>query len=118
MRCPFCRSENNRVVDSRQQLSTRRRRYECNNCGKRFSTTEYVEVADHAGKYHAPSDKSVKKLKQCYERENYAVATGTSEAFNHCGHAIERNGKDYCPFAGRVPGYFMICANISRFSKG
>ncbi len=43
--CPFCRSEDTRVLDSRyvrEQQSTRRRR-SCNSCGRRFTTYERVE---------------------------------------------------------------------------
>ncbi len=46
MKCPFCGSENSRVVDSRpadDNLSIRRRR-ECDDCGKRFTTYEKVET--------------------------------------------------------------------------
>ena len=42
MRCPYCRSDDSRVVDSRafdEGLGIRRRR-ECTECGRRFTTTE------------------------------------------------------------------------------
>ena len=45
MRCPFCRSDNDRVIDSRSSddgFSIRRRR-ECVGCKRRFSTYERVE---------------------------------------------------------------------------
>lgn len=45
MKCPFCTFEESKVVDSRHSedgLSIRRRR-ECLNCGKRFTTYETVE---------------------------------------------------------------------------
>jgi len=45
MRCPHCNNSENKVVDSRETsegVAIRRRR-ECNNCGKRFTTYEYVE---------------------------------------------------------------------------
>lgn len=45
MQCPFCGDEGNRVVDSR--LATEgteiRRRRECEECGRRFTTRERVE---------------------------------------------------------------------------
>ncbi|MBA3450672.1 MAG: transcriptional repressor NrdR [Chloroflexia bacterium] len=47
MRCPFCRAEDSRVIDSRELSggdSTRRRR-ECSVCGRRFTTYERVEGA-------------------------------------------------------------------------
>ena len=46
MRCPFCNSTNTRVVDSRQvdsETSIRRRR-ECNDCKRRFTTYEKYEI--------------------------------------------------------------------------
>ncbi|MCK4520068.1 MAG: transcriptional repressor NrdR [Candidatus Omnitrophica bacterium] len=45
MRCPFCNNSENRVTDSREtsEGSAIRRRRECENCGKRFTTYEYVE---------------------------------------------------------------------------
>lgn len=45
MRCPFCGSLEDRVVDSRASKDGRsiRRRRECLNCGKRFTTHEYIE---------------------------------------------------------------------------
>ncbi len=45
MRCPFCKKDNDKVVDSRKspdELSIRRRR-ECVECGKRFTTYERIE---------------------------------------------------------------------------
>ena len=46
MRCPFCSSENTRVVDSRpvEDTNSVRRRRMCDNCGKRFTTYERVET--------------------------------------------------------------------------
>ena len=47
MRCPFCRVENDRVVDSRsgEDGLTIRRRRECLACKRRFTTYERVEAA-------------------------------------------------------------------------
>ncbi len=45
MKCPFCASQESKVVDSRHSednLSIRRRR-ECLGCGRRFTTYEVVE---------------------------------------------------------------------------
>jgi transcriptional repressor NrdR len=47
MFCPFCRHPDSRVVDSRTSddgTSIRRRR-QCPNCGRRFSTTETASLA-------------------------------------------------------------------------
>ncbi|BDZ66227.1 transcriptional regulator NrdR [Agromyces mangrovi Wang et al. 2018] len=46
MYCPFCRHPDSRVIDSRTTddgLSIRRRR-QCPNCGRRFSTTETASL--------------------------------------------------------------------------
>lgn len=46
MKCPYCNSEESKVVDSRpadEQNAIRRRR-ECEVCGKRFTTYERVET--------------------------------------------------------------------------
>ncbi len=45
MRCPFCHSTNNRVIDSRpsREANAIRRRRECLKCGRRFTTYEQVE---------------------------------------------------------------------------
>jgi transcriptional repressor NrdR len=45
MRCPYCQSTEDRVVDSRssREGGAIRRRRECIQCGRRFTTYEYVE---------------------------------------------------------------------------
>jgi transcriptional repressor NrdR len=45
MKCPFCGYEQDKVVDSRSSKEGRavRRRRECLECGKRFTTYEYIE---------------------------------------------------------------------------
>jgi len=48
MRCPYCRNQNDKVINSRtcQDGESIRRRRECLDCGKRFTTFEYIEAAD------------------------------------------------------------------------
>jgi len=44
MKCPFCSSENLKTLETRDSLDNAvRRRKECTNCGKRFTTYEYIE---------------------------------------------------------------------------
>jgi transcriptional repressor NrdR len=45
MKCPFCAGAENRVIDSRisKDGNAIRRRRECAECGKRFTTYEFVE---------------------------------------------------------------------------
>ena len=47
MRCPFCRHEDTRVVDSRDanEGDLIRRRRSCTDCGKRFTTTETTTLS-------------------------------------------------------------------------
>ncbi len=46
MKCPFCGKENTRVIDSRpaDDNSSIRRRRQCDECTKRFTTYEKVEA--------------------------------------------------------------------------
>lgn len=43
MKCPFCGYEDTKVIDSRPSEGKKRRRRECSQCGKRFTTYEVVE---------------------------------------------------------------------------
>lgn len=45
MQCPYCTDEGNRVIDSRlaRDGSEVRRRRECDECGRRFTTRERIE---------------------------------------------------------------------------
>jgi transcriptional repressor NrdR len=53
VRCPFCRAEDSRVVDSRtaEEGASIRRRRECVSCGRRFTTAETttLTVAKRSG---------------------------------------------------------------------
>ena len=47
MRCPFCNSENSKTLETRDSPeNTTRRRRECINCGKRYTTYEYLETIE------------------------------------------------------------------------
>lgn len=45
MNCPFCRSRNTKVIDKRdnEETNATRRRRECEDCGRRFTTYERIE---------------------------------------------------------------------------
>ncbi|MCD6174652.1 MAG: transcriptional repressor NrdR [Planctomycetes bacterium] len=47
MRCPFCKEDNDKVIDSRSSEGGRviRRRRECGECGRRFTTYEKIGEA-------------------------------------------------------------------------
>jgi transcriptional repressor NrdR len=47
MKCPYCGSENIRTLETRDSPeNVARRRKECEDCGKRFTTYEYVETVE------------------------------------------------------------------------
>jgi len=79
MRCPFCKADQDRVVDSRATESGRviRRRRECEACGRRFTTYERAEEVpplsvvkkDHS---RVPFDRAkilAGLVKACYKRK-------------------------------------------------
>lgn len=47
MKCPFCKADDTAVIDSRlsEDAASVRRRRQCKECGKRFTTYERVELA-------------------------------------------------------------------------
>jgi len=47
MKCPYCGSDGVRTLETRDsQNNAIRRRKECLNCGKRFTTYEYIETVE------------------------------------------------------------------------
>ncbi len=47
MRCPYCNSENSKTLETRDSPeNTTRRRRECINCNKRYTTYEYLETVE------------------------------------------------------------------------
>lgn len=46
MICPYCSCSESKVIDSRPYEGKIRRRRECINCGKRFTTYESVEIPE------------------------------------------------------------------------
>ncbi len=42
MKCPFCGKDHNKVIDTRESEETIRRRRECLNCKRRFTTYERI----------------------------------------------------------------------------
>lgn len=83
MKCPYCEENNNRVVDSRLSkdgLAIRRRR-ECNECTRRFTTYEKVEevlpmVVKHDGKREAfDRDKILKGIRLACQKRSISADT-------------------------------------------
>ena len=47
MRCPYCNSDNSKTLETRDSPeNTTRRRKECINCSKRYTTYEYLETVE------------------------------------------------------------------------
>lgn len=47
LNCPYCNSENNKTLETRDSSKNAiRRRKECIDCGKRFTTYEYIEAVE------------------------------------------------------------------------
>lgn len=73
MRCPYCHSENTRVIDSREsdEGETVRRRRACQDCDERYTTYERVEL-------HLPqvikSDGSRERFNEQKLRDGFAIA--------------------------------------------
>lgn len=77
MKCPFCLHQDSKVVDSREttDLESTRRRRECLDCGKRFTTYERLETVELAvvkkdGRREAFSKEKLTRglLKACEKR--------------------------------------------------
>jgi transcriptional repressor NrdR len=96
MRCPFCRQDSDRVVDSRsgEDGATIRRRRECLLCKKRFTTYERVEenplrvikkdgrrVPYEREKIRRGLEKACWNLNVSVEQIDKIVSTVESEAF-------------------------------------
>jgi transcriptional repressor NrdR len=59
MRCPYCAQENSKVIDTRESEETIRRRRECLDCGRRFTT------------YERPAQTNLMVIKQDARREAF-----------------------------------------------
>ena len=68
MKCPFCGQENTRVIDSRPvpDNNSIRRRRQCDECGKRFTTYEKIETIPLVviKKTRAESNMTVRKFRE------------------------------------------------------
>lgn len=77
MRCPYCGSDNTRVTDSRpvDESNSIRRRRQCDECGKRFTTYEKIETIplvvikkDHTRQQYDRAKIEHGVLAACYKR--------------------------------------------------
>lgn len=94
MRCPFCRSEETRVIDSRltEERDAVRRRRSCEACGERFSTIEEASlklpfvVKSNGDRQHYDEAKLARGLERALEKRPVG-----SDQIDHILHRIKRN---------------------------
>ena len=78
MKCPFCNSEDTKVIDSRAFIENNsiKRRRECNSCEKRFTTYERIEespiyvVKKNKSREKLKKEKSMKGLERATNKRN------------------------------------------------
>jgi NAD-dependent SIR2 family protein deacetylase len=51
MKCPYCKQDNNFILDTRESTADVKRRRECKNCGRRFNTHEVIAIAKKGRPY-------------------------------------------------------------------
>ena len=99
MKCPYCSSENTRVIDSRpadDNNSIRRRRL-CDDCGKRFTTYEKVDLSY---KDTTPSARHMRVGEPSIRPEDewnggkFGLNFGERYSFIHKPIQMKRNDKD------------------------
>ena len=121
MKCPACKHEDTKVVDSRvvhNGLSVRRRR-ECEKCTHRFTTAEYMELLDvlvvkrDGNREMYNRDKVEVGIRRSLEKRPY-----TTEAFNHLISVIERDiqGSKQKEISSREIGE-VVMKRLKRFDK-
>ena len=131
MRCPYCGHENTRVIDSRpaEDNNAIRRRRICDDCGKRFTTYEKIEVIpmmvikkDENREVYDRNKIEGGVLRACHKRPVSADQIGRlvdeveTEIFNsgkkevsskEIGEMVMDKGsgcRSLCPLCIRVPG--------------
>lgn len=103
MKCPFCGYHDSKVVDSRvaKEGDSIRRRRECINCSRRFTTYERVEeVAQmvikkdgrrepfHSWKIRAGIIKAIEKREVSLEQVDALISAIERELFNNNEHEV------------------------------
>ncbi len=90
MKCPFCGYIDTKVIDSRPAEGKKRRRRECSQCGKRFTTFEIIEkptlMVYKRDKSFEPfdRDKLIKGIQSAIKKRPVSV-----EQLNHLVEDIE-----------------------------
>ena len=87
MKCPFCGKDNTKVIDSRPtDDSSIRRRRQCDECGKRFTTYEKIEsmplIVIKKDNNREPYDRSCHKRPVSISQINNMVDEIETQIFN------------------------------------
>lgn len=121
MKCPYCQNDNDHVTDSRasDDGSAIRRRRECKNCGRRYTTYE---------RYEATTLKVVKKnrVREPFLREKIRLGLEracwkrpiSEEQIEFVVNAVEREIRDRCEdeVESRTIGE-MLMAELRRLDE-
>ena len=132
MKCPFCSSENTRVIDSRpadDNNSIRRRRL-CDECGKRFTTYEKVETIplivikkDNNREQYDRSKIEAGVLRACHKRPisvnqiNQLVDEVETEIFNREDKLKDLEAVAYVRFASVYREFKDVNTFMSELKK-
>ena len=124
MRCPFCRAEDDKVVDSRpgDDGASIRRRRECLACKRRYTTYERIEeelplVVKRDGRREAFDRQKVLTgiLKACEKRPiSYAAIEKVVDRVSAEFHPLARDAKDigsaavFLAFANLVVVWLLV----------
>ncbi|MGC7559427.1 transcriptional regulator NrdR [Pasteurella sp. PK-2025] len=104
MRCPFCSTEETKVVDSRlvsDGYQVRRRR-ECGNCHERFTTFETAElvvpkVIKNDGTREAFNEEKLRRGIQHALEKRPVSADDVEKAISHIMHRLRASGEREVP---------------------
>ncbi|MDL1963524.1 MAG: transcriptional regulator NrdR [Deltaproteobacteria bacterium] len=104
MKCPFCRKINNKVIDSRLSGNENviRRRRECIECGRRFTTYEHIEeipimIIKKDGRREAFNrDKITAGIKRACEKRNISINV-IEEFIDNLERDLRETGKKEIP---------------------
>ncbi|MBW2966524.1 ribonucleoside triphosphate reductase, partial [Candidatus Woesearchaeota archaeon] len=116
MKCPYCNSSNTKVVDKRVTEKGNRRRRECIDCGKRFTTYEKIDISDSVDKVKKRDGKIVDLDKDKITNVifNAAKAVGgkdKEEAERLSGLVVEQIKKN---FKGKTPSVEEVSDAVEK----
>jgi ribonucleoside-triphosphate reductase len=116
MKCPYCNSSNTKVVDKRITEGGNRRRRECIDCGKRFTTHEKIEISDSISKVKKRDGKTVDFDKEKITKVIFAAAQAVggkdrNEADRLSGLVVELINKD---FKGKTPSVEDVADAVEK----